>query len=105
MSEVSGTLTLMRMIRVNILTSTKLLMKSQQRGVRKYFCVSTDKAANPVNLMGASKLVMEECIFLYLRSFLYRLPDLPMLHSLMVPCSWFQRAIFEEAAFECSARY
>jgi FlaA1/EpsC-like NDP-sugar epimerase len=55
--------TLMRMIRVNILTSTKLLMKSQQRGVRKYFCVSTDKAANPVNLMGASKLVMEQCIF------------------------------------------
>jgi hypothetical protein len=26
---------------------------------KKYFCVSTDKAANPVNMMGASKRIME----------------------------------------------
>ena len=30
-----------------------------------YFCVSTDKAANPVNLMGASKRIMEDLIFSY----------------------------------------
>ena len=28
-------------------------------GAKKYFCVSTDKAANPVNMMGASKRIME----------------------------------------------
>jgi FlaA1/EpsC-like NDP-sugar epimerase len=28
-------------------------------GAKKYFCVSTDKAANPVNMMGASKQIME----------------------------------------------
>ena len=31
----------------------------------EYFCVSTDKAANPVNIMGASKRIMEDVIFAY----------------------------------------
>ncbi|HNW55366.1 MAG TPA: polysaccharide biosynthesis protein, partial [Bacteroidales bacterium] len=30
-----------------------------------FFCVSTDKAANPVNIMGASKKLMEELIMAY----------------------------------------
>jgi FlaA1/EpsC-like NDP-sugar epimerase len=49
--------TLMRMVEVNILNTVRTLQLA--RGARKYFCVSTDKAANPVNMMGASKRIME----------------------------------------------
>ena len=51
--------TLMRMIEVNILNTIKTIDQSIENGVKKYFCVSTDKAANPVNMMGASKRIME----------------------------------------------
>ncbi|MDB2403945.1 UDP-N-acetylglucosamine 4,6-dehydratase [Schleiferiaceae bacterium] len=51
--------TLMRMIEVNILNTLKTIKQSKQKGVKKYFCVSTDKAANPVNMMGGSKRIME----------------------------------------------
>ena len=51
--------TLMRMIDVNILNTDKTIQQSIRNGVKKYFCVSTDKAANPVNMMGASKRIME----------------------------------------------
>ena len=51
--------TLMRMIEVNILNTLKTIEQSKLKGVKKYFCVSTDKAANPVNMMGASKRIME----------------------------------------------
>ena len=51
--------TLMRMIDVNIFNTEKTIWQSFERGVKKYFCVSTDKAANPVNMMGASKRIME----------------------------------------------
>jgi len=50
---------LMRMIRVNIFNTVKTLRQSQEFSAAKYFCVSTDKAANPVNMMGASKRIME----------------------------------------------
>jgi len=53
------TFTLMRMIEVNILNTLKTIQQSKDTGVKKYFCVSTDKAANPVNMMGASKRIME----------------------------------------------
>jgi FlaA1/EpsC-like NDP-sugar epimerase len=49
----------MRMIDVNIFNTDKTLQQSIDKGVKKYFCVSTDKAANPVNMMGASKRIME----------------------------------------------
>ncbi len=58
--------TLMRMIDVNIFNTDKTLQQSIQKGTKKYFCVSTDKAANPVNMMGASKRIME--MFLMRRS-------------------------------------
>lgn len=51
--------TLMRMIEVNILNTLKSIRQSKEKRVKKYFCVSTDKAANPVNMMGASKRIME----------------------------------------------
>lgn len=51
--------TLMRMIEVNIFNTDKTIKQSIENGVKKYFCVSTDKAANPVNMMGASKRIME----------------------------------------------
>lgn len=51
--------TLMRMIEVNILNTIKTISQSKEKGVKKYFCVSTDKAANPTNMMGASKRIME----------------------------------------------
>lgn len=51
--------TLMRMIEVNILNTIKTIDQCIEKGVKKYFCVSTDKAANPVNMMGGSKRIME----------------------------------------------
>ena len=58
--------TLMRMIDVNVFNTDKTLQQAIDKGVKKYFCVSTDKAANPVNMMGASKRIME--MFLMRRS-------------------------------------
>ena len=58
--------TLMRMIDVNIFNTDKTIKQSINNGTKKYFCVSTDKAANPINMMGASKLIME--MFLMRRS-------------------------------------
>lgn len=51
--------TMMRMIDVNIFNTVKTIKQSIGKGVKKYFCVSTDKAANPANMMGASKRIME----------------------------------------------
>ena len=51
--------TLMRMIDVNIFNTQKTLNQSIEKNTKKYFCVSTDKAANPANMMGASKRIME----------------------------------------------
>jgi FlaA1/EpsC-like NDP-sugar epimerase len=51
--------TLMRMIMVNIFNTINTLRLAKKMGSKKYFCVSTDKAANPVNMMGASKRIME----------------------------------------------
>ena len=51
--------TLMHMIMVNVFNTIKTLRLASKMGAKKYFCVSTDKAANPVNMMGASKRIME----------------------------------------------
>ena len=52
--------TLMRMIMVNICNTIKTVRLAKEMAVgKKYFCVSTDKVANSVNMMGASKRIME----------------------------------------------
>jgi FlaA1/EpsC-like NDP-sugar epimerase len=51
--------TLMRMIKVNVLNNISLLQNAKQKKTKKIFCVSTDKAVDPFNAMGASKRLME----------------------------------------------
>ncbi|WP_147615317.1 UDP-N-acetylglucosamine 4,6-dehydratase [Treponema pectinovorum] len=51
--------TLMRLIDTNIFNTDQTMKMAKDAGAKKYFCVSTDKAANPVNMMGASKRIME----------------------------------------------
>jgi FlaA1/EpsC-like NDP-sugar epimerase len=53
------------MIENNVLRARKLLDILLQFPPEHFFCVSTDKAANPVNIMGASKKLMEEMIMAY----------------------------------------
>ena len=49
----------------NVLKARKLLDLLTEIPPEHFFCVSTDKAANPVNIMGASKRVMEDMIMSY----------------------------------------
>lgn len=53
------------LLRNNVLNLKKLLNLLEEFPPEEYFCVSTDKAANPVNIMGASKRLMEDVIFSY----------------------------------------
>ncbi len=53
----------------NVLHAKKLLDLLSDFPPEEYFCVSTDKAANPVNIMGASKRIMEDLIFSYSDNF------------------------------------
>lgn len=53
----------------NVLKAEKLLNHLNTSTPQHFFCVSTDKAANPVNIMGASKKIMEEMIMAYASAF------------------------------------
>ena len=53
------------LLRNNVLNAKLLLDLLTEYPPKEYFCVSTDKAANPVNIMGASKRIMEDVIFSY----------------------------------------
>ncbi len=55
------------MVNNNVLKAKRLLDLLLQNPPEHFFCVSTDKAANPVNVMGASKKLMEEVILAYSR--------------------------------------
>ena len=56
----------------NVLHAKLLLDLLAEFPPEEYFCVSTDKAANPVNIMGASKRIMEDVIFSYSDKFLVK---------------------------------
>ncbi len=53
------------MIDNNVLRTKRLLDILSENPPQHFFCVSTDKAANPVNVMGASKKLMEEVLLAY----------------------------------------
>lgn len=53
------------LLRNNVINAGSLLELLTEYRPKAYFCVSTDKAANPVNIMGASKRIMEDLIFSY----------------------------------------
>lgn len=53
--------TLMSMLRTNII-NPKRILENCNSNTQSYFCVSTDKASDPENLMGASKLIMEQTL-------------------------------------------
>jgi len=53
------------MIFNNVIKAKELLDKLMKAPPAHFFCVSTDKAANPVNVMGASKKIMEDVIMAY----------------------------------------
>ena len=57
------------MIENNVIKAKKLLDLLVEIPPRHFFCVSTDKAANPVNIMGASKRMMEDLIMAYSNRF------------------------------------
>lgn len=58
------TYSILQMLDTNIIKPACLLgWLAEKHGTLRYFCVSTDKAANPINLMGASKRLMEHVIF------------------------------------------
>lgn len=53
----------------NVLKAKCLLDLLTEIPPQHFFCVSTDKAANPVNIMGASKRIMEDMIMVYADQF------------------------------------
>ncbi|MDY4789572.1 MAG: UDP-N-acetylglucosamine 4,6-dehydratase [Bacteroidales bacterium] len=57
------------LIENNVLKARRLMELLAEFTPKHFFCVSTDKAANPVNIMGCSKKVMEEMIMSYSTKF------------------------------------
>lgn len=57
------------LIENNDIKAKRLMDLLLEHPPRHFFCVSTDKAANPVNIMGASKLIMEELVMAYKENF------------------------------------
>jgi len=56
---------LMRMVHTNVVAVKALLDRLVGTSTRKHFSVSSDKAANPANIMGATKIFMERVLLNY----------------------------------------
>ena len=52
----------MEAVRTNIIGTDNVLTAAIEAGVKKVICLSTDKAAYPINAMGTSKAMMEKVI-------------------------------------------
>lgn len=57
------------LIKNNVINAKRLLDILELYPPKHFFCVSTDKAANPVNIMGGSKKIMEDMIMTYSQIF------------------------------------
>lgn len=57
------------LIENNVIKAKKLMDLLMVYPPKHFFCVSTDKAANPVNIMGASKRIMEDLVMAYNKYF------------------------------------
>ena len=57
------------LIENNDIKAKKLMDLLTVHPPKHFFCVSTDKAANPVNIMGASKRIMEDLVMAYNKYF------------------------------------
>lgn len=53
------------LLKNNVIKARNLMELLRSYPPRHFFCVSTDKASNPVNIMGASKRIMEDLIMAY----------------------------------------
>ena len=57
------------LIKNNVINAKELLDALDEYKPSHFFCVSTDKAANPVNIMGGSKKIMEDMIMTYSKKY------------------------------------
>ena len=78
--------TLKRLIDLNVITSVNMFSLAERMNCKKYFCVSTDKATDPINMMGASKLLMEKALFSKKKKQKFLLQDLLMFYFQMEVC-------------------
>ena len=58
----SNAFAMKRMLKTNVLNTLTTFEIANEINCKKYFCVSTDKAANPANFMGATKRIMEHAV-------------------------------------------
>lgn len=83
------------LIENNVIKAKKLLDLLVEIPPRHFFCVSTDKAANPVNIMGASKRMMEDLIMAYSDRFFVtttRFANVAFSNG-SLPASWLDRVM------------